>query len=339
MLERLPALASEIKERIRRVETKKELEDLRVELLGKKGSLTRLLRQISTVDQEERKRVGAALNRLKEEVQALLGERSSSLEKKENSRKVLEESLDITLPGIRPARGRRHVALRLKEEVEDAFLALGFDILEGPEVEWDSFNFEALNMPPEHPARDMWDTFYITSQMLLRTHTSPMQIRCMRSRNPPIRVIVPGLCYRHEAIDATHMDIFFQIEGLVVDRGVSFAELKGTLDLFARLIFGPERRSKFVPSYFPFTEPSAEMMISCGICGGGGCPSCGHSGWLEIMGCGQVHPQVLRNVGYDAEELTGFAFGLGTERIAMLKYNIPELRLFTENDFRFLEQF
>lgn len=336
----IPALFHESEQKICRAANLRELEEVRIALLGKKGQLTGLLRSLAELPLQERKHLGADLNGLREDIQILLAERQRTLEEEETTQGLAREGIDITLPGIPPLRGRRHVLLETVEEIEDAFLRLGFDIVEGPEVEWDYYNFEALNMPAEHPARDMWDTFYITERMLLRTHTSPVQIRCMEETPPPIRAIMPGLVARHEALDSTHMDVFFQIEGLVVDKGISFANLKGILDLFVAMIFGSERKTMFVPSYFPFTEPSAELMISCGVCGGSGCQTCGHGGgWLEVLGCGQVHPQVLRNVGIDPETFTGFAFGLGAERVAMLKYNIPDIRLFAENDLRFLEQF
>ena len=329
----------QLAEECRKAENLRQLEELRVRTLGKKGQLTALLRGLGDLPPLERREAGARLNHLKQSLEAILAARAEVLEEEETLRRLLAERVDITLPGIQPRLGHRHPLRRTLEGIEDIFLSLGFDIVEGPEVEWDSNNFEALNMPAEHPARDMWDTYYITERMLLRTHTSPVQIRTMKARKPPIRIIAPGITYRHEAIDATHMDIFYQVEGLVVDRGISFANLKGVLGLFVAEAFGPERITKFVPSYFPFTEPSAEMMVSCGLCGGEGCSGCGHSGWLEIMGCGQVHPQVLRNCGIDPEEFTGFAFGMGVERIAMLRFNIPEIRLFLENDSQFLEQF
>lgn len=329
-------LRQELQEKINHASSLEELNQLKVSVLGRKGQITQLLRRLAELPMEERKALGSALNKLKEELETLFEGRTLKLEEQRIFELAQKEKLDVTLPGVRPPCGRRHPLLRAWEEIEDAFLSLGFDIVEGPEVEWEYYNFEALNIPSDHPARDMWDTFYVTNKMLLRTHTSPVQIRCMQQYKPPIRAIMPGLCYRHEAVDATHMDVFSQIEGLVVDKGVTFADLKGTLELFVSLIFGPERKTKFVPSYFPFTEPSAELMILWDS-------QVGHHGgsdtWLEVMGCGQVHPQVLRNVGLDPEIYNGFAFGLGIERIAMLKYNIPEIRLFMENDLRFLEQF
>jgi phenylalanyl-tRNA synthetase alpha chain len=338
-LQELDSLQEQFSEDCRRATSLHELEELRVGYLGKKGQLTSLLRKLGSLPLEERKGVGSRLNSLKDIFEEALKSKERVLEEVAIANQLLSERIDITLPGIQPPCGHRHPLLRTLEGIEDIFLSLGFDLIEGPEVEWDDNNFEALNMPAEHPARDAWDTYYITDQMLLRTHTSPVQVRTMKSQKPPIRAIMPGRTYRHEAIDATHMDVFYQLEGLVVDRGISFADLKGILGLFVREAFGPERQTRFVPSYFPFTEPSAEMLVSCGVCRGAGCPSCGHSGWLEIMGCGQVHPRVLHNCGIDPEEFTGFAFGMGAERIAMLRFNIPEIRLFLENDWPFLEQF
>lgn len=325
-------LRQEFQEKIRFISSLEELNQLKSNLLGRKGQLTQYLRSLAELPLEERKSWGARLNALKKEIEALFLEKERELNAARIQESLKREKIDISLPGIKRPLGRRHPLLLVWEEIEDAFLSLGFDIYEGPEVEWEYYNFDALNIPPDHPARDMWDTFYISEKMLLRTHTSPDQIRCMEERKPPIKVIVPGLVYRHEAVDATHMDVFVQVEGLVVDRDTTFADLKGTLELFVSLIFGPGQKTMFVPSYFPFTEPSAELLILWENEKEGG-------KWLEVLGCGQVHPQVLRNVGLDPQVYSGFAFGLGVERIAMLKYNIPEIRLFMENDLRFLEQF
>ncbi|MGB9875024.1 MAG: phenylalanine--tRNA ligase subunit alpha [bacterium] len=329
-------LRQELQEKISLVSSLEELNQLKASVLGRKGQLTQYLRSLGELPLEQRKILGAQLNSLKVELESFFLARERELEEAMIREKLEKGRVDVTLPGIRPPLGRRHPLLQVWEEIEDAFLSLGFDIYEGPEVEWEYYNFGALNIPPDHPARDMWDTFYITDKMLLRTHTSPDQIRCMEEQRPPIKAIMPGLVYRHEAVDATHMDVFVQIEGLVVDKDTTFADLKGTLELFVSLIFGPGRKMMFVPSYFPFTEPSAELLILWD-------DEKGHNAaggkWLEVLGCGQVHPQVLRNVGLDPQVYSGFAFGLGVERIAMLKYNIPEIRLFMENDLRFLEQF
>lgn len=328
-------LRKEIQEKLNSVSTLEEFFQLKAAILGRKGQLTQYLRSLGQVPLEERKKLGSQLNALKEELESIFLQKEGELEKKKVREDLEKGKVDVTLPGIKPLLGGRHPLIQVWEEIEDAFLSLGFDIYESPEVEWERYNFGALNIPPDHPARDMWDTFYITDKMLLRTHTSPGQIRCMEEQKPPIKAIMPGLVYRHEAVDATHMDVFIQIEGLVVDRDISFADLKGTLELFVSLIFGPDRKTMFVPSYFPFTEPSAELLILWDK--GKGNSSNGE--WLEVLGCGQVHPQVLRNVGLDPKIYSGFAFGLGVERITMLKYNIPEIRLFMENDLRFLEQF
>ena len=329
-------LRQELQEKISLVSSLEELNQLKASVLGRKGQLTQYLRSLGELPLEQRKILGAQLNSLKVELESFFLARERELEEAMIREKLEKGRVDVTLPGIRPPLGRRHPLLQVWEEIEDAFLSLGFDIYEGPEVEWEYYNFGALNIPPDHPARDMWDTFYITDKMLLRTHTSPDQIRCMEEQRPPIKAIMPGLVYRHEAVDATHMDVFVQIEGLVVDKDTTFADLKGILELFVSLIFGPGRKTMFVPSYFPFTEPSAELLILWD-------DEKGHNAaggkWLEVLGCGQVHPQVLRNVGLDPQVYSGFAFGLGVERIAMLKYNIPEIRLFMENDLRFLEQF
>ena len=329
-------LLQELQEKIHFLSSLEELNQLKSSVLGRKGLLTHYLRSLADLPLEERRNLGARLNSLKEELEVLFSKKERELQEARIRESLEKEKIDVSLPGIRRPWGRRHPLLQVWEEIEEVFLSLGFDIYEGPEVEWEYYNFDALNIPSDHPARDMWDTFYITPKMLLRTHTSPDQIRCMEERKPPIKVIIPGLCYRHEAVDATHMDVFVQIEGLVVDRDTTFADLKGTLELFVSLIFGPGRKTKFVPSYFPFTEPSAELQIFWENERKGDKEE---GKWLEVLGCGQVHPQVLRNVGLDPRVYSGFAFGLGVERFAMLKYNIPEIRLFMENDLRFLEQF
>jgi len=313
-----------------------DLERLRVKYLGRKGALTRILRSLTQLDPEVRRRVGQEANRAKESLEAGLAEALTAL--KEAARRAAAPELDVTLPGRRPPLGRLHPLDRINQEVCDIFLHLGFEAVEGPEVELDYYNFEALNIPPDHPARDMQDTFYFTDQVLLRTHTSPMQIRVMEQRQPPVRIIAPGRVYRRDS-DLTHTPMFHQVEGLLVDKGVTFADLKGVLTAFVHQMFGPEVSLRFRPSYFPFTEPSAEVDIACVICRGEGCRVCKITGWLEVLGAGMVHPAVFEAVGYDPETYTGFAFGLGIERIAMLKYGIDDIRLFFENDLRFLRQF
>jgi phenylalanyl-tRNA synthetase alpha chain len=321
---------------IRRVQSPEALELLRVKYLGRKGDLTLILRGLKDLEPELRRQVGQEANRAKLALEAALAEALAGL--KAAARRAAAQAIDVTLPGRRPPLGRLHPITRTMQEICDILLHLGFEAVEGPEVELDWYNFEALNLPPDHPARDMQDTFYFSDQVLLRTHTSPMQIRTMEQRRPPVRIIAPGRVFRRDS-DLTHTPMFHQVEGLLVDKNVSLADLKGTLTTFIHEMFGPEVGVRFRPSYFPFTEPSAEVDIECVICRGEGCRVCKITGWLEILGSGMVHPAVFEAVGYDPEEYTGFAFGLGVERIAMLKYGIDDLRLFFENDLRFLRQF
>jgi phenylalanyl-tRNA synthetase alpha chain len=288
--------------------------------------------------ESERPRVGAAANEAKRELEALVESRLSQTREAERRQQRARTRLDLTLPGRRPAQGSLHPLTIVNDEIIAIFVGLGFTVAEGPEVEDDYHNFAALNFPDDHPARDMQDTFYVGEDALLRTHTSPVQIRAMKAQRPPVRIICPGRVYRRDA-DITHSPMFHQVEGLAVDRNVSMGELKGTLELFARAMFGPRSKIRFRPSFFPFTEPSAEVDVLCFLCGGSGCRVCSQTGWLEILGSGMVHPHVLRNVGYDPEEVTGWAFGMGVERIAMLKYGVDDIRLFFENDLRFLRQF
>ena len=321
---------------IRAAADPEDLERLRVKFLGRKGALTLILRSLPELDPDSRRRVGREGNLAKQALEAALEEALAALKAK--ARLSATPELDVTLPGRRPSLGRLHPLSRVMAEVCDIFLHLGFEAVEGPEVELDYYNFEALNIPADHPARDMQDTFYFNDQVLLRTHTSPMQIRVMEKRRPPVRIIAPGRVYRRDS-DLTHTPMFHQVEGLLVDKGVTFADLKGVLTAFVHEMFGPEVGVRFRPSYFPFTEPSAEVDIACVICRGEGCRVCKVTGWLEVLGSGMVHPAVFEAVGYDPEEFTGFAFGLGIERIAMLKYGIDDIRLFFENDLRFLRQF
>lgn len=316
------------------------LEAVRIKYLGKKGELTQILRGMGQLPPEERPRVGQLANQVREELEAALARTRAYLLEQEKERRLKEEKLDVTLPGRPWPRGYRHPLHLVLEEIKDIFIGLGFAVAEGPEVETDYYNFTALNLPPEHPARDMQDSFYISQNILLRTHTSPVQVRVMEAMRPrlPIRIIAPGKVYRRDD-DATHSPMFHQVEGLLVDRRVTFGDLKGILMAFLRQIFGPEVGVRFRPSYFPFTEPSAEVDISCVMCKGQGCRVCKQTGWLEILGSGMVHPKVLAMAGYNPEEVSGFAFGLGVERVAMLKYGIDDLRLFFENDLRFLRQF
>jgi phenylalanyl-tRNA synthetase alpha chain len=319
------------------------VEAWRVAYLGKKGHLTGLLRQVGSLLATERPLAGQKANEVKAALEDAYARKQDELRLTADLLAAQAEQIDITLPG-RPQRiGHVHPTTRIVNEILAAFVALGFDVVEGPEVERDYYNFEALNIPQDHPARDMWDTFYIANagqprEILLRTHTSPNQIRVMERTEPPVRVVVPGKCYRYEATDATHESEFFQIEGLAVDKSLTMADLKGVLTAFAHRVFGADRRVRFRCDYFPFVEPGVEMAISCGACSGEGCRLC-HEGWLEIMGAGMVHPRVLENVGYDPQVYSGFAFGLGPERIAILKYGIDDIRHFYANDLRFLRQF
>jgi len=333
---KVQAIQEEALREIRAAAEAADLERLRVKFLGRKGSITLILRGLKDLAPDLRRQVGQEANQAKQALEEALDQTLARL--KDAARRAPREELDVTLPGRRPPLGHLHPLTRITQEICDIFLHLGFEAVEGPEVELDYYNFEALNIPPDHPARDMQDTFYFNDRVLLRTQTSPMQVRVMEQRRPPVRIIAPGRVYRRDS-DITHSPMFHQVEGLLVDRRVSFADLKGVLLAFAHEMFGPEVSLRFRPSYFPFTEPSAEVDISCVICRGEGCRVCKITGWLEILGAGMVHPAVFEAVGYDPEEFTGFAFGLGVERIAMLKYGIDDIRLFYDNDLRFLKQF
>lgn len=335
----IEAIRTAAYEALQNATSMKEIDDVRVRFLGKKGELTGVLKQMGKLSAEERPIVGQLANEVRAQIEDEIAQRVSDLKERELSRRLAEERIDVTLPGnLRPL-GKRHPINQVLSEVQDIFLGMGFSIAEGPEVETDYYNFEALNLPKNHPARDTQDTFYISENILLRTQTSPVQIRVMEKQKPPVRVIAPGRVYRSDAVDATHSPIFHQIEGLVVDKGVTMADLKGTLEVFVKQLYGPDSVVRFRPHHFPFTEPSAEMDIMCFECHGKGCPLCKGEGWIEVLGCGMVHPKVLTGVGIDPEEYSGFAFGIGLERIAMRRYNIKDLRLFYENDVRFLEQF
>jgi len=337
LVRRIEGFAVQAREAIDKAESSSEVEALRIRAFGRKeGYLTACLRDLPLVRPDDRPRVGELANRVKRELESLIERRLAEL--REHERRGAREPVDLTLPGRRPPLGAVHPLTQVNDEVVAIFMGLGFSVAEGPEVESDYNNFEALNMPRDHPARDMQDTFYLSEDTLLRTHTSPVQIRTMKAQRPPVRIICPGRVYRRDA-DITHSPMFHQVEGLAVDRGISMGDLKGTLELFAREMFGARSKIRFRPSFFPFTEPSAEVDVLCFLCGGAGCRVCKQSGWLEILGSGMVHPQVLRNVGYDPEEVTGWAFGMGVERIAMLKYGVDDIRLFFENDLRFLTQF
>ena len=344
MTDHIASLISEAQAALKTIADEKALEGWRVEFLGRNGRLTQVLRSIGSLPAEERRALGAAANQAKNALEAALATREEELRQLTSGRD--SNTIDVTLPGRPFSAGRFHPTTQMVREVCAAFTSMGFTVVEGPEVEWDYYNFEALNIPKDHPARDMWDTIWVSPEgpraekpILMRTHTSPMQVRVMEKQEPPVRVIVPGRCYRYEATDATHESIFYQIEGLAVDVGISMADLKGTLYEFARRIFGEERKVRFRCDYFPFVEPGVDMSIDCFACGGKRCRICKNTGWIEIMGAGMVHPEVLRRVGYDPEVYTGFAFGMGPERIAMLKYGIDDIRLFYSNDLRFLRQF
>ncbi|MDD2672480.1 MAG: phenylalanine--tRNA ligase subunit alpha [Syntrophales bacterium] len=335
---RLEELRRQAEAELSAARSRDELSAIRTKYLGRKGLLTAVLRGLGSASESDRPALGRLSNEIKEAVSSRIEEEIRRLDEEAKSRSLQAEKIDVTLPGRRIVSGNLHPITQIRNEICEIFAGLGFSIVEGPEVEFDYYNFEALNMPKDHPARDMQDTFYISDSIVLRTHTSPVQVRIMEKRKPPVRIIAPGKVYRCDS-DVTHSPMFHQIEGLLVDRGISFGDLKGVLTSFARQVFGEKTRLRFRPSFFPFTEPSAEVDIQCVICGGSGCRVCGQSGWLEILGSGMVHPEVFRIVGYDPEEVTGFAFGLGLERIAMLKHGISDIRLFYENDMRFLSQF
>jgi phenylalanyl-tRNA synthetase alpha chain len=316
-----------------------QLEEFRVKILGKKGELTLVLREMGSLPPEERPIIGQLANEIRSYLEDVLARKTRALKDAALGRQLAAETIDVTIPGKLPAMGKLHPITQVLNELKDIFLGMGFDVAEGPEVEWDSYNFEALNIPKNHPARDVQDTFYINENILLRTHTSPVQIRTMLKKKPPIKIICPGRVYRSDAVDATHSPIFHQIEGLVVDKDITMGDLKGVLDVFAKQVFGEETKTRFRPHHFPFTEPSAEVDVSCAICRGSGCRVCSHTGWIEILGAGMVHPKVLEYCGIDPEIYSGFAFGMGLDRITNLKYGIDDIRLLFENDIRFLKQF
>lgn len=331
----LEKLANEVKRKIEGARNERQLDDIRVELLGrKKGKISLFLKNIKNLPPEERPKQGELANRLKQEIMERIKERRGELRKEEAG-----EYADITLPGKRPPLGRVHPITQTLEEIKTIFIGLGFRVVRGPEIETEYYNFEALNMPQYHPARDEQDSFYLEDGHLLRTQTSPVQIRIMEKTLPPIRIIAPGRCYRRDAIDASHFPVFHQVEGLAVDGDITFSDLKGSLSSFVSQMFGKETKLRFRPSFFPFTEPSAEVDIGCIICKGSGCSVCSGKGWLEILGAGMVDPEVFKKVNYDPEKYQGFAFGMGVERICMLKYGIDDIRLFFQNDLRFLRQF
>ena len=338
MKEELESLQKETWSSLSKISTEKELLEIRVKILGRKGSLTQLLKNLGSLPETERREIGKKANEIKEDLEKRIEETLLQIRERERREALRREKIDVTLPGRRILAGKKHPITQIFDEVIDIFSRLGFEVAEGPEVELDYYNFEALNIPRGHPAREMQATFFISDDVVLRTHTSPMQVRTMEKKRPPVRVICPGAVYRCDS-DPTHSPMFHQVEGLLVDKGITFADLKGVLTVFVHQMFGKETRLRFRPSFFPFTEPSAEIDIECFICGGKGCGVCSRTGWLEILGSGMVDPAVYSFVNYDPEEVTGFAFGMGIERIAMLKFGINDIRLFFTNDLRFLKQF
>ena len=339
MKEQLEKIKEEALKQIAASDALEKLNDIRVSYLGKKGQLTSLLKGMKDVSPEERPKVGQMVNDARALIEGRLEEAKTALAQKAREEQLRKEVIDVTLPAKRQEEGHRHPNTIALEEVERIFIGMGYEVVEGPEVEYDEYNFEKLNIPKGHPARDEQDTFYVNDSILLRSQTSPVQIRAMEQGKLPIRMIAPGRVFRSDEVDATHSPSFHQIEGLVVDKGITFADLKGTLEEFAKEMFGTETKVKFRPHHFPFTEPSAEVDVSCFKCGGKGCRFCKGSGWIEILGCGMVHPHVLEMCNIDPDEYSGFAFGVGLERIALLKYEIDDMRLLYENDIRFLKQF
>ena len=338
MIEKLDELKKQAREELGSVSDEASLQNLKARFLGKKGVITEILKGMKDLSPEERPKMGQLINEAKTFVEELVESRLDSIREEKKNRSLFEERIDVTLPGKGLPAGAKHPVTQVMEEVVSIFERMGFEVAEGPEVETDYYNFEALNIPKNHPARDMQDTFYISDDVVLRTHTSPVQIRVMEKLKPPVKVIAPGRVYRNDS-DISHTPMFHQIEGLLVDEHVTFGDLKGVLTEFVRLVFGEGIGVRFRPSFFPFTEPSAEVDMQCMICGGKGCRVCKDTGWLEILGCGMVDPEVFKSVGYDSSRYSGFAFGMGIERITMLKFGINDIRLFFENDVRFLRQF
>lgn len=339
MREQLENIRKSALDELKKIDSIQDLGTLRVKFLGKKGELTAVLKQMGKLSPEERPVIGQIANEVRASIEEFIADCEKSLKEKEQAKRLKSEKIDVTLPSKRHECGHKHPLSIVLDEVKDIFIGMGFDIATGPEVEWDYYNFEALNIPADHPARDTQDTFYITEKMLLRTQTSPVQIRVMEKDEPPIRIIAPGRVYRSDAVDATHSPLFHQIEGLVVDKGITMADLKGNLEAFAKRLYGEDTKIRLRPHHFPFTEPSCEIDVSCFRCGGKGCPMCKGEGWIEILGGGMVHPKVLKNGGIDPDVYSGFAFGVGLERITMFRFNIDDMRLLFENDVRFLNQF
>ena len=339
MKEQLSAILADAKNQVANSQNETEIEAIRVKYLGKKGELTAILKQMGSLSPEERPKMGALVNEAKQELEELISVKKNELKSAEQQKKLAEETIDITLPHKEIKPGKLHPLNTVLDDMINIFQSMGFDVVDGPEVETDHYNFECLNVPADHPARDMHDSFYLAENLLLRTQTSAAQIRTMENRKPPIRVICPGRVFRADEVDATHSPVFHQIEGLVVDKGITMCDLKGVLEEFAHEIYGSDTKVKFRPSFFPFTEPSVEVDVTCSECGGKGCRVCKGSGWIEILGAGMVHPNVLRSCGIDPEEYSGFAFGIGLDRLTTTRYKISDIRLLFENDKRFLDQF
>ena len=339
MKEKIAEIEKKSIQEIENCTTQKELNELKVKYLGKKGELTTVLRGMGALSPEERPVIGSLVNQVRDKLNELFTEKEETFKKKELEKRLLTEKIDITEPSKKIELGSLHPITQIIKEVEEIFLGMGYKIADGPEVEKAIYNFDKLNTPPDHPARDIHDTFYITDDVVLRSQTSPVQARVMENQKPPIKIICPGAVYRSDSVDATHSPVFHQIEGLVVDKNISMTDLKGTLEMFAKKCLGENTKIRFRPHHFPFTEPSAEADVSCFVCGGKGCRVCKGEGWIELLGCGMVHPNVFKNCGIDPDEYTGFAFGFGVERIAMAKFGIEDMRLLFENDVRFLKQF
>lgn len=339
MKQKLEEIRAAAKEALENATDSKTIDDIRVKFLGKKGELTNILKQMGGLSAEERPIIGQLANEIRKDIEDILAVAVKTASEKATELKLKAETVDITMPGKPSAIGGLHPLNIVLNDMIDIFQSMGFDVVDGPEVETEHYNFEALNVPADHPARDMQDTFYLAENLLLRTQTSSAQIRTMETRKPPIKIICPGRVYRADEVDATHSPVFHQVEGLVVDKGITMCDLKGVLEQFAHEIYGPETKVKFRPSFFPFTEPSVEVDVSCSECGGTGCRVCKGSGWIEILGAGMVHPNVLRACGIDPDEYSGFAFGIGLDRLTTTRYKISDIRLLFENDLRFLEQF
>jgi phenylalanyl-tRNA synthetase alpha chain len=339
MKEMLQKILAEAKAQIQKADSLTQMEEIRVKMLGKKSPLTEILRSMGKLSPEERKELGQDANQVREQIESALERKLTEVKAKAQEEKFRQEKIDVTEPGKAEELGAKHLITITIDEISRIFMSMGFSVSEGPEVDTVFNNFDALNAPKNHPSRDLTDTFYITENTLLRTQTSPVQVRTIQSQKPPIKVISPGRCFRCDTPDATHSPMFHQIEGLLVDEGISMTDLKGCLDVMAKQLFGSQTKTKFRPHYFPFTEPSAEMDVSCFKCNGKGCSMCKGTGWIEILGCGMVHPNVLEVGGIDTERYTGFAFGMGVERIAILRYGVDDIRLFYENDLRFINQF